>query len=138
MRELVDLAIRQTEKSYSPYSNFEVGCAIVATDGEVFTGSNIENAAYSPTICAERVAISAAVHKGYRNFKSIAIAGFKKGEEEGHTFPCGVCRQTLAEFVDDDFIIYIAKNKKGDYTEHKFSDILPYSFGKKELLCTEK
>ena len=133
MKELVELAIKQTEKSYSPYSNFEVGCALLTEGDEIFTGSNIENAAYSPTICAERVAISSAVHKGYRSFKKIAIAGFKKGEEEGHTFPCGVCRQTLAEFVDDDFIFYIATNKKGDYTEHKFSEILPFSFGKSDL-----
>ena len=133
MKNLVNLAIEQIEKSYSPYSNFAVGCALLAENGEIYTGSNIENAAFSPTLCAERVAFANAIHAGNRNFKAIAIAGFKKDEEEGHTFPCGMCRQTMAEFVEKDFELYIAKNRKGEYTKHTFSELLPYSFGKSDI-----
>ena len=133
MKSLIDLAIKQTEKSYSPYSNFEVGSALLTASGEIYTGANIENAAFSPTLCAERVAFANAIHSGNTEFKAIAIAGFKRGESEGHTFPCGMCRQTMAEFVDKDFKIYIAKNKEGEYTEHTFEELLPYSFGKADL-----
>ncbi|MCL2611233.1 MAG: cytidine deaminase [Defluviitaleaceae bacterium] len=133
MQNLVDIAIKQTEKSYSPYSNFTVGCALLTKDGEIYTGANIENAAFSPTLCAERVAFASSIHAGNTKFIAIAIAGFKRGEEEGHTFPCGMCRQTMAEFVDKDFKLYIAKNKKGEYTEHTFEELLPYSFGKSDL-----
>ncbi|MCL1925157.1 MAG: cytidine deaminase [Defluviitaleaceae bacterium] len=132
-QDLINIAIEQTKKSYSPYSNFEVGCALQTKNGNIYTGSNIENAAFSPTLCAERVAIAAAVHNGEKEFKAIAIAGFKKGEEKGHTFPCGVCRQTLAEFCDKDFKLIIAKNKNGEHTEHTFEELFPHSFGKNNL-----
>lgn len=121
-------AIEAMQKAYSPYSNFKVGAALLTADGEIYTGCNIENASFSPTICAERAAISKAVSEGKRGFSAIAICGGKSGvltSEE--CFPCGVCRQVLAEFCGKDFSVFIVT--KNDIKEYKLCELLPYSFG---------
>ncbi len=121
-------AIEAMQRAYSPYSHFMVGAAILTADGEVFTGCNIENASFSPTICAERVAISKAVSEGYKNFSAIAICGGKDGTlTSDECFPCGVCRQVMSEFCDKNFIVYIVT--KDDVKEYKLSELLPHSFG---------
>lgn len=125
-RELIKKAVEAKEKSYSPYSNFKVGAALLTKEGKVFTGCNIENAAFSPTICAERTAVVKAVSEGYKKFLKIAIVA---GEDGG--FPCGVCRQVLREFSENIKII-IAKSED-DYIEYDFNEILPYSFGPNDL-----
>lgn len=125
---LIDLALESREKAYVPYSNFKVGAAILTEDGSIYSGCNIENASYTPTVCAERVAIFKAIFDGHRNIKKIAVVG-KLGD---FTFPCGVCRQVIREFCTDDCEIIIIK----DINEHKilkFSEILPYSFGASDL-----
>lgn len=125
---LIDLALESREKAYVPYSNFKVGSAILTEDGSIYSGCNIENASYTPTVCAERVAIFKAIFDGHRNIKKIAVVG-KIGD---FTFPCGVCRQVIREFCSDDCEIIIIKNKD-EHKVLKFSDILPYSFGASDL-----
>ena len=101
---LVKVALSAREKSYSPYSSFAVGAALLTDGNEIFTGANIESASYTPTICAERVAFFSAVHQGKRNFRAIAIVGGRSGfDVTDFTAPCGVCRQVMAEFADADF-----------------------------------
>ncbi len=123
-KELYFLANKAREKSYSPYSNITVGAAILTKSGKVYLGANIENAAYSPTVCAERVALFSAIADGERDFSAIAIAGGKCGEPPKKSFsPCGVCRQVMAEFCTRDFQIIL-----GEDEAHSFSDLLPYTF----------
>ena len=130
--ELVKKALEAREKSYSPYSQFKVGAALLTSDGEIFTGANVENAAYTPTVCAERVAFLTAVHLGKRDFKAIAIVGGKASEPvSSYTAPCGVCRQVMAEFADGDFEIILFNGK--DVKTYLFSELLPESFGKNDL-----
>ena len=126
-RELLLTAIRQMKKSYSPYSNCKVGAALLCKNGKVFTGTNIENAAFSPTICAERVAIFKAVSEGEREFSKIAVAGGKDGIVDGIFAPCGVCRQVLREFCSDDFQIILGENEE-EYKVVALKDLLPLSF----------
>lgn len=130
-RELLGMAEKARERSYSPYSDFAVGAALLCRDGEVFTGANIENAAYSPSICAERVAIFSAVHAGKREFEAIAIVGGKRGKRGTFCPPCGVCRQVMAEFCGSNLKVIL-----GDENETKayaLSEILPLSFTKNDL-----
>ncbi len=102
-RDLILLAREARERSYSPYSGFAVGAALLASDGRVYLGCNIENAAYSPTVCAERVAFFRAIADGARDFSAIAIVGAPSGEKPMRACPpCGVCRQVMAEFCDPD------------------------------------
>ncbi len=130
--ELVKKALEAREKSYSPYSQFKVGAALLTSDGEIFMGANVENAAYTPTVCAERVAFFTAVHLGKRDFKAIAIVGGKASEPvSSYTAPCGVCRQVMAEFADGDFEIILFNGK--DVKTYLFSELLPESFGKNDL-----
>ena len=129
---LVESALSAREKSYSPYSGFAVGAALLTANGKIYTGANIESASYSPTICAERVAMFTAVHQGERAFSAIAIVGGKRGAEvSSYCAPCGVCRQVLAEFCDPDLpVILFDGNEKKILT---LSAILPESFGKADL-----
>ena len=130
--ELVKKALTARDASYSPYSRFAVGAALLTDDGDIFTGANIESASYSPTVCAERVAFFSAVHSGKRDFKAIAIVGGPIAEDVSNfTAPCGVCRQVMAEFCGSDFeiILYDGDNIKS-YT---FAELLPESFGKSNL-----
>ena len=100
-------------KSYCPYSGFAVGAALLCADGTIFTGANIENASYTPTICAERVAFFQAVHAGHRDFTAIAIVGGSRGKDiDSLCTPCGVCRQVMSEFCKGDFLIILAGEKE--------------------------
>ena len=126
--ELINLAIKAMDNSYSPYSGFKVGAALLCENGKAFTGCNIENAAYSPTNCAERTAVFKAVSEGERRFKKIAIVGGNNGVITDYVTPCGVCRQVLREFCDDEFVIIVAKSEN-DYKEYSLIELLPQSFG---------
>lgn len=127
-RELALAAIEAMKKSYSPYSNFSVGAALLTNDGKVYTGANIENASYTPTVCAERNAIFTAVHAGERDFCAIAIVGGHKGDVKGITAPCGVCRQVMSEFCSPDFKVILVTSNDGDFEETSLGELLPYSF----------
>ena len=126
-KELCRKAMDMLQRSYIPYSHFAVGAALECTDGTVFTGCNIENATYTPTVCAERVAIFKAVSEGHRDFKRIAIAGRKD-----YCVPCGVCRQVMREFCSDDFEV-ICLNGQGDAQHFQLKDLLPFSFSADSL-----
>lgn len=130
--QLVALAINAMGNAYVPYSNYRVGAALLTKSGKVYTGCNIENASFSPTVCAERTAIFKAVSEGEREFVKIAVAGGKNGEISGEFPPCGVCRQVMAEFCDDDFAILVV-NGANSFTEYKLSYILPFSFNPKHI-----
>lgn len=126
---LTEKAIEAKENAYAPYSGFRVGAAVLAESGKVFTGCNVENASYGASICAERTAVVKAVSEGDTVIKAIAI----NSDSEGYTFPCGICRQVIAEFCDEETPI-ICSNKNGKYVEYLFKDILPHAFTKKDLL----
>ena len=130
-RELFNIAEKARGKSYSPYSGFAVGAALLCRDGTVFTGANVENAAFSPSICAERVAIFSAVHAGRRDFEAIAVVGGKHGEKGAFCPPCGVCRQVMAEFCGGDFKVILGDEK--ETKAYTLSEILPLSFTKNDL-----
>ena len=121
-------AIEAMKKSYSPYSNFTVGAALLTKDGKIYTGANIENASYTPTICAERNAIFTAVHNGERQFEAIAIVGGHQGDVKGITAPCGVCRQVMSEFCSPDFKVILVTSANGDFEETTLGELLPYTF----------
>ena len=125
--ELVSLAKTAMENAYAPYSGYRVGAALLAADGKVYTGCNIENASFSPTICAERTAFAKAVSEGQRNFSAIAVCGGKDGIIGGAFPPCGVCRQVMAEFCSEDFTIYLAT--ESGWQTFTLADLLPHSFG---------
>ena len=130
--ELSAAALAAMEMSYSPYSNFRVGAALLTKSGKIYTGCNIESAAYSPTNCAERTALFKAVSEGEREFSAIAIAGAPLDGEPQYCYPCGVCRQMLKEFFTDDCEIIIVKTM-ADYKKHTFGELLPYGFGAENL-----
>lgn len=131
-KELCSLAAEAMKKSYSPYSGYKVGAALLCKNGNVFTGCNIENAAYGPTICAERTAIFKAVSEGETDFQMIAVAGGKDGKIEGAFPPCGVCRQVMAEFCGEDFIILVATGKD-TFKDYSLKELLPEAFGPKYI-----
>ena len=125
--KLIELAKEAMTHAYIPYSGYKVGAALLCADGTVYQGCNIENASFTPTICAERTAFFKAVYDGHRDFKAIAVCGGKNGVITGIFPPCGVCRQVMREFCDDDFMVYLAG--AGDsYEAYPFSEILPHSF----------
>lgn len=124
--ELCELAKEAMTHSYSPYSGYKVGAALLCKDGTVYTGCNIENASYTPTICAERTAIFKAVYDGKREFAAIAVCGGKDGMIVGQFPPCGVCRQVMREFCGDDFKILMV-NPEG-FEGVTLAQLLPYSF----------
>jgi len=130
--KLAQAAIDAKKMSYSPYSQFRVGAALLTKSGKIYTGCNIESAAFSPTCCAERTALVKAVSEGEKEFAAIAVAGSPQDGEPDYCYPCGVCRQFLKEFVSDDFAVIIAKTAK-DYRIHNFGEILPYGFGAADL-----
>jgi cytidine deaminase len=131
MDELIFKAIEARKFSYSPYSGYRVGAALLCSDGVIYTGCNIENAAYSPTICAERTAFFKAVSEGERSFRRIAIVG-GNGDTTDYAYPCGVCRQVMAELCEGDFEIIVAKSES-EYRICYLKDMLPESFGRKNL-----
>ena len=127
--ELVAKAKEALENSYSPYSHFAVGAALLSTDGQVFIGCNIENSSFGATNCAERTAIFKAVSEGVKDFKAIAIVC--SGDQPA--YPCGICRQVIAEFAKDEKIPVIIIKNENDYIVKTFEEILPGVFSKKDL-----
>ena len=132
IEEMIDLAIRQLEHSYVPYSHFHVGAALLAKNGTYYTGCNIENAAYTPTNCAERTAFFKAVSEGVREFQAICIVGGKDGVLTEYAAPCGVCRQVMMEFCEPDFEIIVAKSET-EYKVYTLKELLPEGFGRANL-----
>ena len=124
--KLIELAKDAMQRAYVPYSGYTVGAALLCADGTVYQGCNIENASYTPTVCAERTAFFKAVSDGHRDFTAIAVCGGKGGVITGAFPPCGVCRQVMREFCDDDFVIYMV-NENG-YEARTLAEILPFSF----------
>lgn len=118
-------------RSYTPYSHYRVGAALLSKDGRVFTGCNIENATYTPTVCAERTAFFKAVSEGVTEFEKIAIVGGREGEVSEFCSPCGVCRQVMAEFCDENFIVLLGNADK--FSAYSLQEILPFAFTEKEL-----
>jgi len=125
-KELCRLAVEAQKSAYAPYSGFKVGAALVTESGKIFTGCNIENAAFSPTVCAERVAFFKAVSEGEKEFKAIAVAG---GDLVKSVTPCGVCRQVMSEFCTSDFEILAVKDGGGSFDSYTLNELLPHSFG---------
>jgi len=132
-RELILCAIEARERAYVPYSGFAVGAALLAKNGQVYQGCNIENAAYSPTNCAERTAFFKAVSEGVRKFEKIAVVGGKAGAPpKEFCAPCGVCRQVMAEFCDpEQFVIVLGNEEKQE--AYLLKELLPKSFGPQDL-----
>lgn len=127
IEKLIKKAIEMINFSYAPYSNFHVGATLLTSEGEIYTGCNIENAAYGPSNCAERTAIFKAVSEGKKEFEAIAVVGGKNGKIENFCPPCGVCRQVLAEFCKKDFEIVLAKSTN-EYKIMTLEQLLPESF----------
>ena len=125
--ELIALAKEAMTRAYAPYSGFKVGATLLCQDGTVYQGCNIENAAFSPTVCAERTAIFKAVSEGKREFAAIAVCGGKDGVITGLFPPCGVCRQVVAEFCGADFPVYLA-DANGVWEKKTLAELLPLSF----------
>ena len=126
--KLVELAVEAMQKAYAPYSGYWVGAALLTAEGRVYTGCNIENAAFGPTNCAERTAFFKAVSEGERQFSAIAVVGGKEGEITGFFPPCGVCRQVMQEFCGPDFLIHMG-GANGEIRTVTLQDLLPYGFG---------
>lgn len=126
-QELLGKAKEAMANAYAPYSNFFVGAALLCRDGSVYTGCNVENAAFGAGICAERTALFKAVSEGHKDFVAIAIVGGKNGVIEDFCYPCGICRQALSEFVDISFKFYFT-NDKGDIISMGLDDLLPHAF----------
>ena len=127
--ELVALAVEAMGHAYVPYSGYQVGAALLTSDGRVYQGCNIENASYTPTVCAERTAFFKAVYDGVRDFSAIAVVGGKNGEITGFFPPCGVCRQVLMEFCDPkEFQILLAVSLE-EWEIHTLGELLPLGFG---------
>ena len=129
LNELLDKAEEARSHSYSPYSGYSVGAALLTKDGKIYLGCNVENASYTPTICAERNAFFKAVFDGIRDFSAIAVIG----SGESPAFPCGVCRQVMAEFCERNFIIVTSNIDKTIVVRNTLNELLPNSFGPKDL-----
>ena len=133
-KTLMRTAIQAREYSYSPYSKFRVGAALLCADGSVYTGCNMENAAFTPGICAERTAIYKAVSEGKREFQAIAIVGGALGHKAlSVTAPCGVCRQVMREFCDPESFRIILGTGEEDLHIYLLKELLPLSFGPENL-----
>ena len=134
IKEMIRTALSMRKMSYTPYSHFNVGAALLAADGTIYTGCNIENAGYTSTNCAERTAFFKAVSEGVKEFKAIAIVGgMEDATELEFCPPCGVCRQVMSEFCEDDFKIILAKSET-EYREFTLTELLPERFGPSNLL----
>ena len=133
IQKLIDRAIVAREKTYSPYSHFGVGAALVCEDGSIYEGCNIENASYTPTNCAERTAFFKAVSEGVREFEAICVVGGKDGILTDYASPCGVCRQVMMEFCDPETFQIILATGKEQYEVFTLKEILPLGFGPKNL-----
>ena len=134
VKELIQSAYEAQSRSYSPYSGFATGAALEADNGRIFLGCNIENAAYSPTNCAERTAFFKAVSEGVRTFTRIAIVGNYPGREGDYCAPCGVCRQVMAEFCDPETFQVILARSPEEYRVYLLKNLLPVGFGPSDLI----
>ena len=134
VKELIQFAYEAQSRSYSPYSGFATGAALEADNGRIFLGCNIENAAYSPTNCAERTAFFKAVSEGVRTFSRIAIVGNYPGREGDYCAPCGVCRQVMAEFCKPETFQVILARSPEEYRVYLLKDLLPVNFGPSNLI----
>lgn len=130
--ELISKALEARKSSYSPYSGYKVGAALMDGDGRIFKGCNIENASYSATICAERTAFFKAISEGSTSFSAIAIAGGSGDIADDYAYPCGACRQVMSEFCDSDFKVIVAVSIE-DYKIYTLDELLPMNFGKGNL-----
>lgn len=133
IRQMITLAIEQLAFSYAPYSGFKVGAVLMATNGTFYTGCNIENAAYTPTNCAERTAFFKAVSEGERDFKAICIVGGKDGVLTEYAAPCGVCRQVMMEFCSPDTFQVILATGIERYEIFTLKELMPRGFGPADL-----
>lgn len=137
-KRLIEAALEARTHAYTPYSHFQVGAALLTKDGKIYQGCNIENAAYSPTVCAERTAFFKAVYEGERAFAAIAIAGSPEGACNAYAPPCGVCRQVMMEFCSpEEFRIFLVKSSE-EYQEFTLQELLPMGFGPVNLDRQEK
>lgn len=134
IRRLIDRAIEGMSYAYTPYSGFRVGAALLTESGEIYTGCNIENAAYTPTNCAERTAFFKAVSEGVREFRAICIVGGKDGKLTEYTAPCGVCRQVMMEFCDPKTFQIILAVDKERYEIYTLEELMPLGFGPLNLV----
>ncbi len=133
-RELYDLAVKARDRAYAPYSRFRVGAALLAMDGGIYLGGNIENASYGAANCAERTAFFRAVSEGERRFEAIAIAGGPEDAEQLEFCPpCGICRQVMREFCEPEHFRIILGNSKGEIMSRTLEELLPHSFGPDNL-----
>ena len=133
IEKLIETAIAQLDYSYAPYSNFKVGAALLAKNGDIYTGCNIENAAYTPTNCAERTAFFKAVSEGVRDFQAICLVGGKDGVLTEYAAPCGVCRQVMMEFCNPKTFQIILAIDKERYDIYTLEELLPQGFGPSNL-----
>lgn len=131
-KELCKEAIDTMKNAYAPYSGYKVGAALLTEKGKLFAGCNIENAAYTPTVCAERVALFNAISSGERNFTAIAVAGGKDGVISGAFPPCGGCRQVMAEFCDPDFTVLVVTGEDS-YKKYTLNELFPQAFTPKNI-----
>ena len=129
--KLIELAKEAMTRAYVPYSGYKVGAALLCADGTVYCGCNIENASFTPTICAERSAFFKAVYDGHRDFAAIAVCGGKDGVITGPFPPCGVCRQVMREFCRDDFLFHMT-DARDAYKTVTMAELLPHSFSASE------
>ena len=134
VEKLIDTAIEQLKFSYTPYSNFKVGAALLTKSGKIYTGCNIENASYTPTNCAERTAFFKAVSDGVRDFQAICIVGGKDGKLTEYTAPCGVCRQVMMEFCNPKTFQIILAVDKERYEIYTLEELMPLGFGPLNLV----
>ena len=131
--ELAQKAVEAMGRAYAPYSGYQVGAALLTADGRVYQGCNIENASFTPTVCAERSAFFKAIYDGVTDFQAIAVVGGKGGDVTGFFPPCGVCRQVMREFCRDDFKVYLV-GRDNEIQSLTLKDILPYSFSAGEYM----
>ena len=133
IEKLIDTAIEQLKFSYTPYSNFKVGAALLTKSGKIYTGCNIENASYTPTNCAERTAFFKAVSEGVKEFQAICVVGGRDGVLTGYAAPCGVCRQVMMEFCDPETFQIILAVSKDKYDVFTLRELFPLGFGPADL-----
>ena len=133
IKELIETAIGMRNYSYAPYSNFKVGAALLAKNGAVYTGCNVENAGYTPCNCAERTAFFKSVSEGVKEFDAICVVGGKEGPLTDFAAPCGVCRQVMMEFCDPDTFEIIMAITPEEYKIMTLKELFPMGFGPADL-----
>ena len=133
IRELAAKSLAGIKNSYAPYSHFHVSAVLLCGNGAVYTGNNIENAAYTPSVCAERCAFFKAVSEGERDFTAIALCGGLNGVVKDYCAPCGVCRQVMAEFCDPETFRIVLMNGDGEIRDYLLKELLPLGFTGKAL-----